>query len=59
MPTQVYTVVCGVSVGTKNTCWKFDGRGLTGKSSLYHCTVGIGLPLAQQTIAPTLPTLVM
>ena len=58
MLTQVYTVVPTVPVGTSNTCWKGEGRGLKAKLFLYHCTVGMGFPLALQYITATLPTLV-
>ena len=55
---QVYTVVSAVPVGTNNTCWKSEGTGLKAKPSLYHCTVGMGFPLALQYNTATLPTLV-
>ena len=45
---QVYTVVCGVSVGIMNACWNSDGIGVTAVSLLYHCAVGTGVPVAIQ-----------
>ena len=35
------------------------GSGLKATPSLYHCTVGIGFPLAVQYTTATLPTVVM
>ena len=46
-------------VGTMNGCRKGEGIGLTVVSSLYHCTRGIGLPIALQYNIAKLPTLVM
>ena len=46
-------------VGTMNDCWKGEEIGLTVVSSLYHCTRGIGLPIALQYSIAKLSTLFM
>ena len=41
-------MVSGLSVEIMIACCKCEGKGLTGASSMYHCTKGIGLPVALQ-----------
>ena len=52
-------MVYGMLVGTMNVCWKDKDIALTAVSSLYHCTRGIGLPIALQDSIAKIPTLVM
>ena len=51
--------MCDMLVGTVNDCWKCERKGLTVVLSLYHCTVGVGLPVALQFSIAKLPTLIM
>jgi len=55
-PSQVYTVVLGISVEAKYTC--DDCRG-SGTLFSYHCIVGIGFPSAMQNNSSVSPTLTM
>ena len=55
----MYTVVCGVIVGTTDVCWKSVGKGVTAVSFTHHCTVGMGLPVDVQYNIAKPPTLVM
>ena len=45
VPSQVYLVVCGESVGTRYNCDVCSGIKTL---FLYHCMVGIGRPSAMQ-----------
>lgn len=57
LATQVYTVVCGVLVGTSKTWTSGSAWDLTGLSFWYHCTVGVDSPIAlhhNETVSPTL-----